>query len=40
VPPSMLATALLPQTYDRVSDDEAIARSTYDIYVLERSMRL
>ena len=31
VPPSLLATALLLQTHDRVSDDEAKARADYDI---------
>lgn len=31
VPPSLLATALLLQTYDRVSDEEAKARADYDL---------
>jgi len=31
VPPSMLATALLLQTHDKVSDDEAKARADFDI---------
>ena len=31
VPPSLLATALLLQTHDRVSDDEAKARADFDI---------
>jgi len=31
VPPSLLANALLLQTYDRVSDDEAKARADYDL---------
>jgi transposase len=31
VPPSLLATALLLQTHDRVSDEEAKARADYDI---------
>jgi transposase len=31
VPPSLLATALLLQTHDRVSDDEAKARADYDL---------
>ena len=31
VPPSLLATALLLQTYDRVSDDEAKQRADFDI---------
>ena len=31
VPPSLLATALLLQTYDRVSDEEAKARADFDI---------
>ena len=31
VPPSLLATALLLQTYDRVSDAEAKARADFDI---------
>src|SRR5437879_4484070 len=30
VPPSLLATALVLQTYDRVSDDEAKRRAAYD----------
>ena len=31
VPPSMLATALLLQTHDKVSDEEAKARADYDL---------
>jgi transposase len=31
VPPSLLATVLLLQTHDRVSDDEATARATFDL---------
>ena len=31
VPPSLLATALLQQTYDKVSDAEAKARADFDI---------
>lgn len=31
VPPSIIATALLLQTYDRVSDEEAKARADFDI---------
>ena len=31
VPPSLLATALLLQNHDRVSDDEAKARADYDV---------
>src|SRR2546428_700598 len=31
VPPSLLATALVLQTYDRVSDDEATRRSAFDL---------
>jgi hypothetical protein len=31
VPPSLLATALLLQTYDKVSDEEAKARADFDI---------
>jgi transposase len=31
VPPSLLATALLLQTYERVSDDEAKARADFDL---------
>lgn len=31
VPPSLLATALLLQTYDAVSDDEATARAAFDL---------
>jgi len=31
VPPSLLATALLLQAYDRVSDDEAKARADFDV---------
>lgn len=31
VPPSLLATALVLQTYDRVSDDEAARRAAYDL---------
>lgn len=31
VPPSLLATACLLQSYDRVSDDEAVQRATYDV---------
>src|SRR5437763_10969665 len=31
VPPSLLATALVLQTYDRVSDDEAKQRADYDL---------
>ncbi|NQT92325.1 MAG: transposase, partial [Lentisphaerae bacterium] len=31
VPPSMLATALILQTYDRVSDAEAKDRADYDM---------
>ncbi len=31
VPPSLLATALLLQTYDRVSDDEAKQRADFDL---------
>jgi hypothetical protein len=31
VPPSLLATALLLQTHDRVSDEEATARATFDL---------
>ena len=31
VPPSLLATALLLQTYDKVSDTEAKARADFDI---------
>jgi transposase len=31
VPPSLLATALLLQTHDRVSDEEAKARADYDL---------
>jgi Transposase DDE domain/Transposase domain (DUF772) len=31
VPPSLLATALVLQTYDRVSDDEATARAAFDL---------
>jgi transposase len=31
VPPSVLATALLLQTHDGVSDDEAVARAAYDL---------
>src|SRR3990172_2661667 len=31
VPPSLLATALLLQTYDRVSDEEAKARAEFDL---------
>ena len=31
VPPSLLATALVLQTYDAVSDDEARRRATYDL---------
>ncbi|HUH07434.1 MAG TPA: transposase, partial [Egibacteraceae bacterium] len=30
VPPSLLATALVLQTYAGVSDDEAVQRATYD----------
>ena len=32
VPPSLLATALLLQTYDKVSDAEAKARADFDIW--------
>jgi hypothetical protein len=31
VPPGLLATVLLLQTHDRVSDDEATARATFDL---------
>src|SRR5579883_2329633 len=31
VPPSLLATALVLQTYDKVSDEEARQRATYDV---------
>jgi len=31
VPPSLLATALLLQTYERVSDDEAKRRADFDV---------
>ncbi len=31
VPPSLLATALVLQTYDRVSDEEATRRAAYDL---------
>jgi hypothetical protein len=31
VPPSLLATALVRQTYEGVSDEEATARATYDL---------
>jgi hypothetical protein len=31
VPPSLLATALVLQTYDRVSDEEATARAAFDL---------
>jgi len=31
VPPSLLATALLLQTHDRVSDEEAMERAAYDL---------
>ena len=31
MPPSLLAIALLLQTYDRVSDDEAKARADFDL---------
>ena len=31
VPPCLLATALLLQTYDRVSDEEAKARADFDL---------
>lgn len=31
VPPSLVATALLLQTYDRVSDEEAKARADFDL---------
>ena len=31
VPPSLLATALLLQTYEGVSDEEAVARAAYDL---------
>ena len=31
MPPSLLATALLLQTYDQVSDAEAKARADFDI---------
>jgi len=31
VPPSLLATALVLQTYDGVSDDEAKRRADYDL---------
>jgi len=31
VPPSLLATALVLQTYARVSDDEAKQRADYDL---------
>src|SRR5213594_3519640 len=31
VPPSLLATALVLQTFDRVSDDEAKQRADYDL---------
>lgn len=31
VPPSTLASALLLQTYDRVSDEEAVARADFDL---------
>jgi len=31
VPPSLLATALLLQTHDRISDEEAQARADYDL---------
>src|SRR5260370_4655189 len=31
VPPSLLAMALLLQTHDRVSDEEATARATFDL---------
>src|SRR5215210_8195833 len=31
VPPSLLATALVLQTYAGVSDDEAVQRATYDL---------
>src|SRR5438128_4672586 len=31
VPPSLLATALVLQTYDRVSDDEATSRADFDL---------
>src|SRR5438477_11289066 len=31
VPPSLLATALLLQTHDRVSDEEAKARADFDL---------
>src|SRR5206468_11848610 len=31
VPPSLLATALVLQTYDRVSDDEAKRRAAFDL---------
>ena len=32
MPPSLLATALLLQTYDKVSDAEAKARADFDIW--------
>lgn len=31
VPPSLMATALLLQSYDRVSDEEAKARADFDL---------
>ena len=38
VPPSLLATALLLQTYDKVSDAEAKARADFDIRVEEPAL--
>src|SRR5579859_2169752 len=31
VPPSLLATALVLQTYDKVSDEEAVRRASFDL---------
>lgn len=31
VPPSVIATACLLQSYDRISDEEAVARATFDV---------
>lgn len=31
VPPSVLATACVLQSYDRLSDAETVARATYDV---------
>ena len=40
VPPSLLATALLLQTYDKVSDAEAKARADFDIRKSPWGLRL